>query len=126
MGTVAVVIVGSDLTGHRHATDAVHAVRVIDVLGEIRMRVVEPGVDVAHQHRWTATSDGMRLRGVDLAHIPLKRRQRIRISGRRVRQITWRRTGGVRARSLVIVHSWNADSSSAQRLTTALEPVKNW
>ena len=74
MCPVAIVVVCGDLTGDGYAVvDAIHAVRVIDVLGQIGMCVVEPGVDVSDEHGRTATGNGMGFRGVDLPHVPLQR-----------------------------------------------------
>ena len=48
------------------------------------MCVIEAGVDVADQHRSTAACDLVRLRRLDLAHVPLESRQVIAVAGRLV------------------------------------------
>src|SRR6266508_3210782 len=69
---VAVVIVRRDLPWDRYPADAVHTISIVDVRCEVGMGVIEAGVNIAYEDRGTATRDGMRLRCMDLNHIPLQ------------------------------------------------------
>ena len=75
VGSVAVVVVGRDLARNGRAAHAVHAVGVIDVRREVRVRVVEARVDVAHDHARTPASYLVRLGRLDLSHVPLQAEQ---------------------------------------------------
>ena len=67
-------------------------VRAKSRLVDVRVILVDPRVDVAHDDGGAAARDRMRLRRGDLAHIPLQRGQGVAEGGRRVRQLTRGRT----------------------------------
>src|SRR5207247_5592520 len=102
VGPVTMVILGSE-PGNWRARHTVDAVGHVDVRLEIGMGEVDSCVDVSDQHGRTAPCDGMGLRGVDLPHVPLQCRERVSVTCWRVRYMTWRRTGCVGARTVVIV-----------------------
>src|SRR5207244_10499130 len=72
VGAVPVFIVPRRRTLVRYALiGAGHAVREIDVGGEVGVRVVEASVDVTYGHGPAAALYRLRLEGVDLRHVPL-------------------------------------------------------
>ena len=73
VGAVAVVVVCRHLARYRSSAQAVDTVSTIHVLSKVRVPVVETRVDVTNQHRRTAAGNSMRLRCMDLAHVPLQR-----------------------------------------------------
>ena len=90
MGAVAVVVLCRK-SGHRHSAHAVDAVGHVDVLPQVRMVEIDSRIDVAHQHRGAAAGDRMRFRCVDLPHVPLQRRERVRVRRWRIRKVAGRR-----------------------------------
>src|SRR5712691_11294546 len=63
---------------------------------------VDAGIDITHQHRRTPSGNGVRLRSVDLPHVPLKRRETVRIGCRAVGKIALRRSRRVGRRRLLV------------------------
>ena len=95
MRAVAVVVLGGE-TRHRSPAHAVDALRDVDVLLQIWMVEIDSRVDVAYEDGWAAPGDRVRLRCVNLPHVPLQWGKRVRVTCRRVREIAgWRtlRTG---------------------------------
>ena len=73
----------------RGSARAVSARCCVIVRSEVRMREVEPGVDIPDDDVRTAARDRVGLRRMDLSHVPLQREQGIRrIVGREIRQVT--------------------------------------
>src|SRR5450759_2228382 len=60
-----------------HAADTARALGEVDVGSQVRVRVVEAGVDVTDRYRGASPIDGPSLRGVDHDHVPLEARQRV-------------------------------------------------
>src|SRR5437879_8464059 len=74
VGAVPVFIVPRRRTLVRYAlVDAGHAVREIDVRGEVWMRVVEASVNVTYGHVPAAALYRLRLERVDLRHVQIGR-----------------------------------------------------
>ena len=94
--------------------DAVDAVRHVDVLAQVRVIEVDSGIDVADEHGRASARDRVRLRRVDLPHVPLERRKRVRVGRGRVRKVALRRARRVG----VAAGSWNAKPSVAEAFST--------
>lgn len=56
----------------RNATDSRNTVAEVNVRGEVRVRVIQAGVEIADDHGRTAARDGVRFRRVNLPHVPLQ------------------------------------------------------
>ena len=80
---------------HRRTRQAISAVGNIDVLAQVRMIEVNARIDVADQHGRAAARYRVRLRRVNLAHVPLKTREAVRVGRRSVRQVTRLRAGSI-------------------------------
>src|SRR5438876_11842564 len=52
---------------------------------QVRVREIEPSVDVADSDAWAATVDRAGLRSADLVHVPLQARQSVAAGSRAVR-----------------------------------------
>src|SRR5437773_2539571 len=81
---VTVVILPGGRSGVRSAADARDAVDEVDVLHEVGVRPVDAGVDVAGDHARAAPRDRMRVKSLDLVHVPLQRGEAVAPGRRRV------------------------------------------
>ena len=79
------------------------------------MRVVEARVDVADEHGGLPPVIACACGRMDLPHVPLERRQRIRVGGRRVRQVARLRRRRAARRD---VGSWTAKPAVAAAFST--------
>src|SRR6202022_1432472 len=81
VGPVSIDVHGRDLAWHRRTAEAIYAVRVVNVGGEVRMGVIQARIDVAHQHRASPARNGVSFRGLDLLHVPLECGQGVAVAG---------------------------------------------
>jgi hypothetical protein len=72
------------------------ALREVDVLDEVRVILIEPGIDVTDDDSSATTGDLVRLGRVYLPHIPLKSRERVGVGRRGIGQVARWRAFGVR------------------------------
>ncbi|HEX6108760.1 MAG TPA: hypothetical protein VFZ02_05045, partial [Ktedonobacteraceae bacterium] len=82
MGAMSIVILPGVRILVWDAPDARHAVAKVYIGRQIGVRKVQPGINIPDNHRTAAASDVMRLKSVNLVHVPLAAREVVHAGSR--------------------------------------------